>query len=67
MIDQELPAGALATVPMAIPNLPRPFAFMCKALERISETTSVEREEFACTVMVGKAADVPEFAPPLAA
>ena len=42
-------------------------AFMCKALERIGETTSAEREELAFTVMAGKAVEVPEFAPAYAA
>ena len=43
--------------------LPPFVEFMCKELERIGETNPDEREEFAFTVMAGKAADVPEFAP----
>ena len=38
-------------------------AFMCRVLERIGEASPDEREELACTVMAGKAADVPEFVP----
>ena len=34
---------------------------------RLGETTSGERKEFACTVLSGKAADVLEFTPALAA
>ena len=43
--------------------LPPLVEFMCKELERIGETNPDRREEFAFTVMAGKAADVPEFAP----
>ena len=38
-------------------------AFMCRVLERIGDISGDEREELACTVMAGKAVDVPEFVP----
>ena len=43
--------------------IPPLVEFMCRELERIGETNPDERDEFAFTVMAGKAADVPEFAP----
>ena len=43
--------------------LPPLVEFMHRELERIGEIEPDECQEFACTVMAGKAADVPEFTP----
>ena len=43
--------------------LPPLVEFMHRELERIGEINPDECEELACTVMAGKAADVPEFTP----
>jgi len=43
--------------------LPPLVNFMRRELERIGEINPDECEELACTVMAGKAADVPEFTP----
>ena len=43
--------------------LPPLVEFMHRELERIGEISPDEREDLACTVMAGKAADVPEFTP----
>ena len=43
--------------------LPPLVDFMRRELERIGEINPDECEELACTVMAGKAADVPEFTP----
>ena len=43
--------------------LPPLVEFMDRELERIGEINPDECEELACTVMAGKAADVPEFTP----
>ena len=44
-------------------ELPPLVEFMHRELERIGEINPDECEELACTVMAGKAADVPEFTP----
>ena len=43
--------------------LPPLVEFMRRGLERIGEINPDECEELACTVMAGKASDVPEFTP----
>ena len=50
-------AGAGSDLRLDIPE------FLHRELERIGEISPDEREDLACTVMAGKAADVPEFTP----
>lgn len=47
-------------------ELPPLVEFMHRELERIGEIKPDKCQELACTVMAGKAADVPEFTPKLA-